>query len=405
MLQLRVVPPVEVRIDQQPNTSSWNIIPLYHSTLDGLDEWQIGFNGSNSITIMTNGVITQNIVSTNNAPMQVRKLYREKFKQGYRPPGPSSPPYSGPMKGHIYMSGMKIAWPVYTQPKINGIRMLCQESAPGALTFRSCQNNSFTHLSHLEAELTEFITYLPSYATLDGELYNHTLDFSTLTSAIRTVKTKHERLGEVQYHIFDIIYGDDEGTPYEKRYELLVNAFCKYVEDLGYPSTFIIVKTQAAMSHADIVQQHMEHVANGYEGIIIRKIANGATPGTVKYNDALYKEGKNTRILKYKAFVDEEVTILEVTSMIPTYDEVWENRSDDDDIVDVLDGIDTIGLLVRDDRGHTYGVQLKESRENLTLWHSNPVLIIGKRLTIKYKRLCRTGIPFRSEGVTIRDYE
>jgi hypothetical protein len=442
MLTLKIVPPVEYRVDQTPPPGKWNYIPLYRMTLDDIIQWQVGFDGYSQLHVTLNGNTTYIPTTPERAVVQARLLYCEQFHKGYRPPGPSTPSYTDAMKGTVYQDTTNVTWPVYTQPKINGIRMLCQEKLPGVLTYRSSANNAFTHLGHLEQELKQFMAYLPCYATLDGELYNHTMDFATLTSAIRTVKKQHEKLPLIQYWIFDIIYEDMEGTPYETRYALLVNAFRKYIQDRStehreddttvLPRMFTIVPSQIACSNTDIVVQHKQHVRSGYEGIILRQIAYGSASSSLRYKNSLYKGGKSSRILKYKAFIDEEVTITtlpdhqcildelhhyesrqinqskprNITNEDPKEDEDYDD--DDDDEYDDSEGdfeLDTIRLTVRDDRGNEYDVSLSSNKDEILHWCTNPETIIGKRLTIKYTKILRNNLPFRPKAVAIRDYE
>lgn len=422
-LTLRILPPLrdeEIRMDQTPTQPRWALIPLYKSSVAGdMLLWQISFDGVRNLKISQgceDGIIqTDKIeVSLDNtgrsmqdqALQEARRRYKLKYREGYQPAGAMTPPLVKAMKGHEYKPNSIKRWPVYTQPKLNGIRMLCQDMGLGPsdngeirprLAMRSWLNNAYTHLTHIETELWDFFPYLPRYCTLDGELYNHNMDFSTLTSAVKTVKTIHPRLQDVQYWIFDINYEDPEGAPFEKRCALLINAFQRYIQDRSptsrsddvsvLPRTFAIVPTQVARTHAEVLHQHSQHVAAGYEGIMIKKITNGAAAGSKEYKESLYRPGKGNNILKYKDFTDEEATI-----------------------VGVIEGPEEgVAIFnVQDRTGNVFPVKMRGDLEQRRYWFQNQHLVIGKEITIRYQKsqeLLAHGGRLYPIGIAIRDYE
>lgn len=407
----------EIRMDQTPIKRRWTLIPLYKISVNtNMLFWQIGFDGINRleinqgyddeiihtdyITMQFNDSIafcaksTERDTSTvrdiqQQALREARRCYKLKYEEGYRPAGAAAPSLAKGMKGYQYKRNLVKIWPVYTQPKLNGIRMLCQDIGGTTLTMKSWLNNQFTHLTHLEQDLKDFFVYLPRYATLDGELYNHNMDFTTLTSAIKTVNTIHPKLHDVQYWIFDINYEDSEGTPFEKRYTLLINAYGKYIQDknpinnrdeiLTLPAIFAIVPTQIANNHEEVLKQHNEHVAMGYEGIMIKKITNGYPPDSKQYRESLYRSGKGNHILKYKEFIDEEVIILGITGGTEKENFIFN---------------------VEDKRGNNFPIRMRGHFDPQNLYS-----VIGKEVTIRYRELSMGGIPILPVGIAIRDYE
>lgn len=417
MLTLNIIAPEkpeEIRMDQMPTKSKWALIPLYKmSATGGMLFWQIGFDGINHLEIShgyDDGVIrtdrTEVKLNGSGRNMQeqalqdARQRYKLKYREGYQPAGATTPPLVKAMKGYEYKNGAVKSWPVYTQAKLDGIRMLCQDmgrsTGGGTLAMRSWLNNPFTHLTHIEEELQEFFPYLPRYCTLDGELYNHDMDFTLLTSAVKTVKTIHPRLKDVQYWIFDIDFEDTDGAPFEKRCALLINAFRKYIQDRSpigspedtsvLPKTFAILPTQIARTHEEMLQQHNQYVAMGYEGIMIKKISNGYTPGSKQYTEALYKSGKGNHILKYKEFFDEEAIIVSVSE---------------------AEGTEKGAAIfnVQDKRGNIFPIRMRGSFEKRKYWFQNQNLVIGKEVTIRYQELSIHGVPRFPVGIAIRDYE
>lgn len=406
-------------MDQSPVQAKWSLIPLYKILVDGdILFWQIGFDGvrhcevhsglndvisinkiavddiiENANTTLGPHLIIPNITTSEQILRYARREYIRQYRIGYQPAGAAIALEIKGMKGYNYTPRSIGSWPVCTQPKINGIRLLCQDTGNtfighnSNISMRSWLGKSYTHLTHIENELRDFFPYLPRYCTLDGDLYNHKMDFSTLTSAVKTVKTRHPRLSEVQYWIFDIHYEDPEGTPFEKRCALLINAFRKYICDKSFigsemdtsvlPLTFCIVPTQVARNHEEIISQHAKHIANDYEGIMIKKISNGHEPGSKQYDQSLYRPGKHNHILKYKNFTDEEVVIINTNT-------------------------DSSVFIVRDLRGNIFPLNIKE---DLYSQIYTPDTLIGKEITIRYQELSPTLVPQSPIAIAIRDYE
>lgn len=218
------------------------------------------------------------------------------------------------------------------------------------------------------------------------------MPFNILMSAMKTKKSIHPRLHEIECHIFDISYEDPEGAPYEKRYQLLVNAYTQYMKDReadgrnSFPHILRIVPCDIAMNHEHIMENHKLYVKQGYEGIMIKKLSNGAEYNTKIYQESLYKSGKGNHILKYKNFKDEEAIIIRV---------------------DEAEGTEKGAaiFLVQDIRGNQFPLRIRGDFERRRYWFQNPHLIIGKEITYRYQELSQYGVPRFPVGITIRDYE
>lgn len=375
MVQLNIIniDPVELRIDQNPASINWRFIPLYKFSLtENVKYWQIGRKNANTLEVRWGDVdsddnlyATEIEVNPDDALKIARRKYKDKYKEGYRPGEIRNTEFSKGMKGVDYKESSIKSWPVYTQPKLNGIRMLCNDGNGETLVMRSWLNNQYKHLLHIQHELKEFFEYLPLGSMLDGELYNHKLTFSEITSAVKTIKSVHPNLDKISYWIFDINYEDPNyRPPYEDRYALLVSAYAKYIEDLEkIPTTFSIVQSDIAFNHQDIINQHDKHVRNGFEGIMIKKISNGSRKG-INYTRSLYTPGKNTNIMKFKNFIDEEAII------IASYSD---------------------NILVRDKNGNEFNL--------------NIVGDVGKQVTYRYLDKSKEGLPINPLPIAIRDYE
>src|SRR5207302_64721 len=118
---------------------------------------------------------------------------------------------------------------------------------------------------------------------LDGELYNHGMDFTDLCSAVKSIKNISDELFRVKYWIFDMVNDD----PYERRYELLQNVFSK--NDFRYIE---LIPTILANSHDRIMELLDDYIDKGYEGVMIKKISGDEGKNSKRYKEALYKFGR-----------------------------------------------------------------------------------------------------------------
>jgi hypothetical protein len=388
----------EYRIDETPTSIAWNFHPVYkYSSTGNQLIWQVGFDGVNHL-VMSHGYVGGAIVTNKTevklnssgksmqaqALQEARQRYKLKYNEGYRYGIYYQPLVSSTncMLADKYQENF-IKWPntVFVQPKLDGIRMLVENN--GNVTMRSRANNYWTHMIHLVPELTEFFMYLPGGCGLDGEMYDHNLSFENLTSIIKSVVNIHPKLSTIKYHIFDINFEDSNGTSYDKRFTVLVNAYNKYVEDKGVqPNTFTIVPCETATSHIEILQKHDQYVAEGYEGIMIKKIL---TP-TTKYNETIYKNGRCRNILKHKNFIDEEAKVIGVVDSEGTEK-------------------GAAMLIVTDNLNVTFSLRMRGSVERRRFWFQNPQTIIGKHVTFRYQERTENNVPRFPRGICVRDYE
>src|SRR5436305_14792406 len=135
----------------------------------------------------------------------------------------------------------------------------------------------------------------------------------------------------------------------------------------------------------EIINNHAKYVEEGYEGIIIRKIA-GPNPTDESIKESQYIHRKGNNFLKYKDFKDEEGTIIDAISAKGTEE-------------------DAAILQVRDPRGNMVWVRMRGSVQNRIEMLQRKHEIIGKLVTYRYNRLTTNGIPLNPRGVAIRDYE
>ena len=407
----------EITFDSVPTQERWALPALYKKSQTGAFRvWRIHFDGENLRTAygQIGGAVTREsrAVATNNsgrslqeqALLEARHRYHIKVKnEGFAAGEPRPPPLFEPMLSHPMGPGHEIShWPVYVQPKLDGVRLLThfnydQAGTPRAVVCRSRKNTFYTHLTHITEELVDFFPYLPEGATLDGEAYCHGLTQNIISGLMRTEKEIPKGITQLQYWIFDIVYDYEQNSgtapvPYEERIEVLSHSFNRYVKDLrendgpeAYPRYFSVVPTYIAHDMKELEGQFLESLELGYEGVMVKHLARGQTAKT-KVAKSYYKSNRNANTLKVKKSQDEEAEVIGVTR--------GTGRE-----------ADSAMLTVRDARGNVLDLRPLGSLETRRTWLENPQLVLGKLATIRFQNLSPKGVPLMARVVAIRDYE
>lgn len=197
-------------------------------------------------------------------------------------------------------------WPLYVQPKLDGVRCLIQyepktirsEFYAGKVKAYSRTGKEWKNIDHILTELKPFFQKYPN-VILDGELYNHDLkdNFEKIISLVRKTKpTDKDRIESskmVQFHCYDIV---NEDWTFEDR-NLFINenfgAFGKFDSDVN-----IIMPTLSYLVHNTeaVEAAHEDFLEMGYEGSILRK-------------NEPYECKRSYTLMKVKDFYDTEATI------------------------------------------------------------------------------------------------
>jgi ATP-dependent DNA ligase len=302
--------------------------------------------------------------------------HKKRYRNGYAPlhevESGTSNKFS-PMLAADYDGQRVKNWPVYCQPKLDGIRGIYRD---GKLVSRRDLN--FPHFAAIKAELKLVVQNirdeLDTDPILDGELFSRDITFSDITSIVRTTKNIHPREDEIQYWIYDIVLD----LPYDERYSILqrhING-----EHLR------LIDSYKAYDNREVQEFYGDFVDEGYEGAIIRELGPG------------YIQSRTRALSKLKATDTAEYEIVGATHSIGGQEDgavVWivrGKRNNRDDYVE---------FRVRPKGTIEERRQLYEYRDQY----------IGKMLTVSFQGYtdisdtCGGGIPRMPVGIAIRDYE
>jgi DNA ligase-1 len=248
----------------------------------------------------------------------------------------------------------KIAYPIYSQPKLDGIR--CIVTKDGMF---SRNGKPIISAPHIREGLQSLFDENPDLI-FDGELYADKFanDFNKIVSLVKKSKPTDADLKEskknIEYHIYDL--PSASGT-FENRF---FNNLIKMYDAL--PKYCVLVKTMVCRNEKEVNILYEDCVEEGYEGQMLR----------------LNKEYENKRsknLMKHKSFIDEEYTIIDIC-------EGEGNRAG------------TAGYMVFETAdGKPFKSNVKGTWEETAEMLKSRKKLIGKEATIKYFNLTPDGIP------------
>lgn len=186
-----------------------------------------------------------------------------------------------PMLAKTFDKGKHLSFPLYIQPKIDGLRCLAQWDGTGVRLY-SRTGCAFQGLHAIRHELTPFFQK-DDCCVVDGELYSNDIPFEELSGYCRRQKDLSEDK-EIFYHVFDII----TPLPFHERIK-------KTPQETGHVR---LVPTYEINTMGEVEDNLNKFIAQGYEGIILRN------------RDGMYRTGhRSWDLQKYKLFQEEEFII------------------------------------------------------------------------------------------------
>jgi DNA ligase-1 len=182
--------------------------------------------------------------------------------------------------------GHRITYPAGVQAKLDGVRCLVTKVDEGHVTLTSRTGRTFpADLSHIE---DWFDANLEVGVVLDGELYNHDMEFEDIQSATQKTNTSTP---DIEFWVFDIA---DASIDNGRRAGALSFG-------LAPDGPVRLVKTETALNVDDVKRWHKRYTTAGFEGVMVRNKLGK------------YKFGRRSGDLqKYKVFMDAEFPILAI---------------------------------------------------------------------------------------------
>lgn len=267
----------------------------------------------------------------------------------------------------------KIKFPVYVQPKLDGIRSTA--AADENRTLWSRTRKPIESMPHIQSELVALMNGKPEIN--DGELYNHEFknDFEKIVSVVRKDEAEDGYL-KVQYHMYDIVM---EGG-FEARYQYLSGLINSYEKENGQLKYIRLVETVLVHNEDELMEVFKRFRKLGYEGAMLRNA------------DGKYVNKRSYDLQKFKDFMEDDFEILDIeegSGKLQGHVGAFVLKLKAPNTT--KNG--TVSVKLGGDTGF-----LKECFENHALWK-------GKKLTVVYQGYTVEKSLRFPTGKAIRDYE
>ena len=237
----------------------------------------------------------------------------------------------------------KVDWTnAYVQPKLDGMR--CLKNNDKMVSRKNKVIDTLPHISEIN---------LPVIDLLDGELYAHGLSFQENMKIIK--KNRPESIN-VKYHVYDMVLPN---LTFLGRYTILKSL----VENQDHIKLVPLFKVN---SLEEVQKYHSEFLSEGYEGTMIR------------WGNEGYKvNGRSSNLLKYKDFIDETYTVIDV---VPS------DKNPEQGVVH-CEGVDNSGHKI------TFGCGMKFSHSDREEILNNKDKYIGQVAEVRFFEFTDDGLP------------
>lgn len=221
---------------------------------------------------------------------EARSLYTDKMNTGYfvNIDDIDVPIHFKPMLAKEFVAE-KIKYPVYSQPKLDGVRCIATSSG-----LYSRNGKPLVSTPHIFEALEPFFKDNPSII-LDGELYNHDLhdDFNQIISLVRQSKPTLEDLEKskniVQYWIYDCYDSNNTNLLFSDRFAFLE-------KNIMQQTCCKLVTTKKNVDKENLDVHNVYCMSYDFEGQIVRF-------------DTPYENKRSKNLLKRKDFMTKEFKI------------------------------------------------------------------------------------------------
>lgn len=199
----------------------------------------------------------------------------------------------------------KQRFPVYVQPKYDGIRALCMSGRPYSRSMKLIPNQFVNQWFEIGKEIL---------SDIDGELIvGEPTDEHVFRKTSSGVMSR-EGQPDFRFYAFDI----HSKLPFEDRLQKLEDLFDKF-KDSEISQRLKLAPTTLVVGYESLDNKEAEFVDAGYEGIMLRSPAG------------LYKYGRSTtnggELIKLKRFTDNEAQVIGFEELQHNNNEAFQNET------------------------------------------------------------------------------
>ena len=246
----------------------------------------------------------------------------------------------------------KLKWPVYVQPKLDGIRAVAELG-----TLKRKEMTPFKYQSAYVADLEELTNRFGDEVIIDGELYSQEMPLQRIAGIMNRSVSKPENTSLI-FNIFDIFDKQNPKMPFSERWNI--------IKDVDLP-TIKAVKTTLVHNEDEVEKYLQKYLDAGFEGIVLRN-------GGAAYKPSKLTSGRTRDVLKYKIFTIEEYEIVDIVETPST---------------------STFGILihVRMPNGATFPITGNGTKEYQAKILSARKEYIGKKIRFEFNGTTEDGVP------------
>ena len=285
----------------------------------------------------------------------------------------------------------KIKYPVYIQPKLDGVRALAYLNSMESPTKENVvlysrqqkdwPNNSSNN-NIRECLLPILIKYYDREKSesvfLDGEFYEQNNSLQSINKIVRG-----QEGGLMQYHIYDMFYPSYEKEPFSTRTQTLAKIYA----DLTPKSQQYVKLVPTHIANTEIMNNKLyaDYLDKKYEGIIIRTSDGPYLKSSIKKSEEL----RSKHLLKRKPLLTDEFEVVDYTE--------GEKGKDVGAIVWICQtGDKTFHVVPKLSYLERYKI-FKECKSKFKSKYQ------GRLLMCEYRSLSDDNIPLQAKGIDFRD--
>ena len=289
----------------------------------------------------------------------------------------------------------KIDYPVYIQPKLDGLRCITylgknpsHDVTEEDVIMYSRQKKEYPSNSStiaikkalLQVLIDNYDEKKSESIYFDGELYSHGKSLQTLNSATRgTSKTSIEE----KYHIYDMFYPSYENETFEQRTSTLAALYQKLTDE--QKEIIKLVPTHLVTSQKENDKLYRDYLDKKYEGVMIRNPDGAYAKSATKKSSAL----RSKNLLKRKEVYDGEYEVVDFTSGKMGKDVgalIWICQTKNKETFNVVPN------LSYKERYALY----KDCQKNFVNKYKN------KMMTVEYRSFSDSGVPSHAKAIDFR---
>ena len=298
-----------------------------------------------------------------------------------------------------YIKKHKLDWPIYVQPKLDGMRCLAylrtnKNPSVDDVIIYTRKKKDYPHNEFNDAIRKELLPVLRDLygkgsaagesIYIDGELYNHYVKLQNINHYVRTEDLKEEVAADkqIQYWIYDAFYPSAAKTmAFEARVKLL-----DQIGKLVSKSAILhITETRLVKTEKELNVQYAKYIKDDYEGMMIRNRA-GIYATSAKGATGL----RSKDLLKKKEVFSDEYEVVGWTQGAAGKEIgaiIWICQTEAGKRFNVTPNMDY------EERYRIY----RECQKDFAGKYAN------RMLTVEYRGLSEDKVPQHAKGISFRD--